>query len=97
MSGTLITGFFLLSWVGFFVGFVVRVNSSGNWFTHISGAAAISLLYALVPLVPLSRVLKSRKQNLRPAGRRLLLISKAYLGGVALLAVVILILRLSGA
>jgi len=97
MTETLITGFLLLSWAGFFVGFVLRADSSTNWFTHISGAAANSLLYALVPLVPLSRVLKSEKQNLRPAGRRLLLISKAYLGGVALLALVVVIFRFSGA
>jgi len=97
MTGTLITGFLLVSWAGFFVGFVLRVDSSRNWFVHISGAAAISLLFTLVPLVPLFRVLKSRKQNLRPAGHRLLVISKAYLGGVALLAIVVLVLRLSGA
>src|SRR5262245_35924842 len=97
MTGTLIAGFFLLSWVGFFIGFVLRVDSSTNWLVHISGAAATSLLYALIPLVPLFRVLKSRKENLRPAGRRLLLISKADLGGVALLAVVVVVLRLSGA
>jgi hypothetical protein len=97
MAGMLITGFFLLSWVGFFTGFVLRVDSSTNWFVHISGAAANGLLYALVPLVPLSRVLKSKHENLKPAGRRLLLISKPYLGGVALLAFVVLLLRWSGA
>jgi hypothetical protein len=97
MTGMLITGFFLLSWVGFFTGFALRVDSSTNWFVHFSGAAANGLLYALVPFVPLSRVLKSQQENLRPAGRRLLLISKVYLGGMALLAVVVLVLRLSGA
>jgi len=97
MTGTLIAGFFLLSWVGFSIGFVLRVDSSTNWFVHVSGAAATGLLYALVPALPLSRVLKSKKENLRPAGRRLLLISKTYLGGVALLAVVVLVLRLTGA
>ena len=97
MTGLLVAGFFLLSWIGFFVGFVVRVDSSRNWFAHISGAAAMSLLYALVPLVPLSRVLKSKRQNLRPAGHRLLLISQAYLGGLTLLAVVVIVLRFSGA
>jgi len=97
MTGMLIEGFFLLSWVGFFIGFLLRVDSSTNWFAHISGAAATGLLYALVPFVPLSRVLKAKPENLRPAARRLLLISKAYLGGVALLAVVVLVLRLSGA
>ena len=93
MTGPLVAGFFLVSWVGFFAGFVLRVDSSRNWFAHISGAAAMSLLYALVPLVPLSRVLKSKRENLRPAGRRLLLISKAYIGGLTLLAVVVVFLR----
>jgi len=97
MTGTLITGLFLLSWIGFFAGFVLRVDSSWNWFVHIAGAAAISSLFALVPLVPLFRVLKSRKDNLRPAGRRLLLISKAYHGGIALLAIAVLVPRWSGA
>jgi hypothetical protein len=87
----------MLSWLGFFVGFVLRADSSRNWFVHISGAAAVSLLYALVPFVPLSRVLKSQRENLKPAGRRLLLISQAYLGGLALLAVVVIVLRFSGA
>jgi hypothetical protein len=94
MTGLLVEGFFMLSWVGFFIGFVLRVDSSRNWFVHISGAAAMSLLYALVPFVPLSRVLKTKRENLRPAGRRLLLISRAHLGGLTLLAVVVIVLRL---
>jgi hypothetical protein len=97
MTGPLVAGFFMLSWIGFFVGFVLRVDSSRNWFAHISGAAAMSLLYGLVPLVPLSRVLTSKRENLRPAGRRLLLISQAYLGGLTLLTVVVIVLRFSGA
>jgi hypothetical protein len=34
----------MLSWFGFFVGFFLRVDSSRNWFVHISGAVAMSFL-----------------------------------------------------
>lgn len=86
--GPLATGFLLLSWLAFSIVFLLGFKPSTNWFVTFSGAFARGLLYAAVPFLPLSAVLKSKTGTIRPARARFLLVCKVYLVGVATLLVV---------
>jgi hypothetical protein len=82
MIGPLVTGFLLLSWLAFSVVFFLGFEPATNWFVTFSGAFATGLVYAAVPFLPLSAVLKSKKVAIGPPRARLLLICKVYLVGL---------------
>ena len=82
MIGALVTGFLLLSWLALSVVFFLGFETSANRFVAFSGAFARGLLFSVIPFVPLSVVLKSKEQPIKPARARLLLVCKVYLVGL---------------